>query len=298
MSKINVLLSSYNGQQYISELIDSILAQTNVDVDLLVRDDGSKDNTLQILNSYQYKHQLRYYQGENLRPALSFMQLLQDSSAADYYAFADQDDYWKPEKLSAGVTALEQYEDIPALYFTRTQLTDADLNPIAGSDINPYLTFGESLVYEFIPGCTMVFNKHLRDIVNRYKPNYIPMHDVWIYCIALAVGAKIVFDKTSYILYRQHGNNTIGQGQGELHQWKRRFDRLSHLEHSRFRRAEELRKGFYDIMTTENKLLLNEFINGKKGLGNKIKLIADKRFKCADMRTYRLFQLAVLLNIY
>jgi len=124
------------------------------------------------------------------------------------------------------------------------------------------------------------------------------MHDVWIYCIALAVGAKIVFDKTSYILYRQHGNNTIGQGQGELHQWKRRFDRLSHLEHSRFRRAEELRKGFYDIMTTENKLLLNEFINGKKGLGNKIKLIADKRFKCADMRTYRLFQLAVLLNIY
>ena len=83
-------------------------------------------------------------------------------------------------------------------------MTDATLKPTGIIEIEPLLTFGESLVYEFIPGCTMVFNRKLRDIVNRYSPAYLPMHDVWIYSVALAVGAKIYFDKSPHILYRHH----------------------------------------------------------------------------------------------
>ncbi len=298
MSKINVLLSTYNGVKYITELIDSILNQDDVNINLLVRDDGSSDSTPLILNEYQSKGKLTWYKGKNLKPARSFMQLLQDSSIADYYAFADQDDYWNSDKLSCAIKKIANYEDIPTLYFSQTQLTDAHLNPIAGPTIKPKLTFGESLVYEFIPGCTMVFNKKLRDIINQYQPEYLPMHDVWIYSIALAVGAKIIFDKNPHILYRQHDNNTIGQGQGETHEWKRRYLRLIHKEHSRLRRAKELKKGFYKMMSPENQEILSTFINGRKKFANKLRLITDERFKCANKRTYHLFQLAVILGIY
>ncbi len=296
--KVNILLSSYNGEKYIREFLDSALCQEGVQVDLLVRDDGSKDSTLQILEEYKNKGLLHWYKGENLKPARSFMTLLNDSAEADYYAFADEDDYWKPEKMRVAVEQLQEFENVPALYFSRTQLTDEKLNPIAGPVINPRLTFGESLVYEFIPGCTTVINRKLRNILNTYMPDYLPMHDVWVYSVALAVGAKIVFDKDSYILYRQHGNNTIGQGQGEMHEWKRRFKRLVNKEQSRSRRAVEIQKGFSHYMAEDNKLILSVFIAGKNSCSKRLKLITDKTFMCGNTNTYKLFQLAVLLNIY
>ncbi|WP_278373110.1 glycosyltransferase family 2 protein [Segatella bryantii] len=298
MNKVNILLSSYNGERYIKEMIDSLLAQENVEIDLLVRDDGSTDNTPKILDEYQSKDQLTWYQGKNLKPAHSFMQLVKDSHDADYYAFADEDDYWKPEKVSTGVEAIKPYDDIPALYFSRTQLTDENLNPIPGPIINPKLTFGESLVYEFIPGCTMVFNKKLRDIINLYTPSYIPMHDVWIYSVALAVGAKIVFDPNSYILYRQHSSNTIGQGQGEMHEWKRRFHRFVYSEHSRYRRAQEIWNGYNQMMCNENKDILKKFIDAKQSIVKRCKLIQDSRLEPSEKSVWRLFKIATLLNIY
>lgn len=299
MKKVNVLLSTYNGKRYMRELIDSVLAQEGVTVDLLVRDDGSTDGeTQKILDEYQSQGKLTWYQGGNIKPARSFMQLLQDSHDADYYAFADEDDYWKPDKLITAVNKLEQYGKLPALYFSRTQLTDENLHPIPSPVINPLLTFGESLVYKFIPGCAMVFNKELRDIVNFYKPSFIPMHDIWIYSIALAIGAKVVFDPTPHILYRQHGDNTIGQGQGEMHEWHRRLERFTGHAHERYRQAKELYDGYADFMPESNEDMLHTFVEAKHSLVKRIKLAADKRFRCSDRRTYRLFKLAVLLNIY
>lgn len=296
--KVNILLSSYNGEKYIREFLDSALCQEGVQIDLLVRDDGSTDSTLQILDEYKEKGLLQWYKGENLKPARSFMALLKDSSDADYYAFADEDDYWKSEKMRVAVEKLQPFDDVPALYFSRTQLTDEKLNPIAGPIINPLLTFGESLVYEFIPGCTTVINRRLRNILNTYNPDYLPMHDVWVYSVALAVGAKIVFDKNSYILYRQHSSNTIGQGQGELHEWKRRFNRFINKEHSRSRRAVEIQKGFSQYMDNENKQILSIFIEGKSNCMKRLRLMNDKTFICGNRQTYKLFQLSVLLNIY
>lgn len=299
MSKVNVLLSSYNGERYIRPLIDSVLHQYNTTIELLVRDDGSQDHTQQILKEYAEKGLLHWYAGPNLLPARSFLQLLRDSSPeADYYAFADQDDYWLPEKISVATQALEKYREVPALYFCKTQLTDEHLKPISSPALTPYLTFAESLVYEFIPGCTMVLNRKLRDIINCYKPDYLPMHDVWIYSVAQAIGAKVIFDPKPHILYRQHGDNTIGQGQGEWHEWKRRYKRLIHQEHSRSRRAIELEKGYATEMPEANRLLLRHFISGKKSIEQRIRLAIDSRYRCANKYTYRLFQLSVLLNIY
>lgn len=294
--KVNVLLSTYNGERFLREQIDSIFAQKDVEVLLTVRDDGSKDSTLSILQGYG--SQLSWYQGNNLGPARSFMELLQRSEDADLYAFADQDDFWLADKLSVAANCLKEYADVPALYFSRTQLTDENLQPTGVVETNPLLTFGESLVYEFVPGCTIVMNRRLRDIVNRYTPDYLSMHDVWVYSVALAVGAKVVFDKTPHILYRQHGNNTIGQGYSQWHEWKRRWKRLSSNEQSRYRRAAELERGFTTMMDERNRLLLARFIRAKQSIVQRVRLMNDKRYLCSDTGTWKRFQLALLLNTY
>ena len=212
-SRVSVLMATFNGELYLREQMESILEQEGVDITLMVRDDGSNDSTISIINSYNERCVLNIIKGNHLGPAKGFLQLLQISTdEADFYAFSDQDDFWKKDKLSVATNMLKNAGSQPALYFCQTQLVDKYLNPIPSPSISPFLTFGESLIYEFVSGCTMVMNKSLRDIINSYTPEYLPMHDVWIYSIAQAIGAKIYFDEQPHILYRQHSNNTIGQG--------------------------------------------------------------------------------------
>ncbi len=291
-------MSTYNGERFIREQIDSILNQKGVEVRLVVRDDGSKDSTLEILEEYQSKGLLKYYQSENLGAAKSFMQLLYDSQDSDYYAFSDQDDYWEHNKLYAAINQIENYKEIPAMYFSRTTLTDCKLNPTGSVEINPLLTFGESLIYEFVAGCTIVMNRSLRDIAIKYHPEYLAMHDTWIYSLALAVGAEVHFDKNAYILYRQHNNNTVGQGQGVLHEWKRRLLRLKSNEQSRYLRACELKKGYYDMMSDNNKQLLSAFIDGKRSFPKRMGLAFCDQLSCAQKSTSVFFKIALLLNTY
>lgn len=297
---VNVLLSTYNSEKYLQTQIDSILSQEGADVKLTVRDDGSTDSTLGLLADYARQHSnVEYYaDGENLRSAKSFMRLLEKAGEAAYYAFADHDDYWMPEKLAVAVEALKQYDDVPALYFCQTQLADKDLNKIPSVIIKPRLTFGESLVYGFIGGCTMVMNRKLRDIVVSYRPDFIEMHDTWIYRIALAIGAKVVFDPIPHILYRQHGNNVIGQGQGSLYEWRARADRLLHGKQVRHATAVELQKGFLHLMPEQNRELLSLFVDARYSLPKRIKLLFSSDYKCADPTTWRIFKAVLLINRY
>lgn len=295
---VTVLMSTYNGEKFIREQIDSILNQKEVEVSLLVRDDGSTDSTLDILEEYQSDGLLKYYKSENLGAAKSFMQLLYDAPASDYYAFSDQDDYWEKDKLYVAINKIKNKNEIPAMYFSRTNLTDSKLNPTGSIAINPLLTFGESLVYEFVAGCTIVMNQSLRDIAIKYHPKYLAMHDTWIYSMALAIGGNIVFDKNSYILYRQHGNNTIGQGQGCLHEWKRRLSRLLNNEQSRYKRACELKEGFFGMMPDNNRHLLSAFIEGKRSFPKRLELAFSNQLRCANKSTSVMFKIALLLNTY
>ena len=91
--KVVVLLSSYNGGKYIKEQIESILAQSYKNVELFIRDDGSKDDTVKILKTYEHNPRIRVFYGENIGFFASFLWLLNNSVQADYYAFADQDDF-------------------------------------------------------------------------------------------------------------------------------------------------------------------------------------------------------------
>lgn len=300
MENVTVLMSTYNGEKYLREQIDSILAQEKIKVNLIVRDDGSSDGTISILEEYKAKGELSYYCGQNIGPARSFLQMLNTAPESDYYAFSDQDDYWLPDKLATAVNMLRAYKDRPCLYFCQTQLADKDLNKTDSVIIKPLLTFGESLVYQFVGGCTMVMNSKLKDTITKYSPEYLPMHDVWVYDIALATGAYVVFDPTPHILYRQHGNNAIGQSHGNWRkEWKKRWQRVAkNKEHSRYKTALELRKGYWDVMEAENKAILGKFIEGHNAMQERLSMLYDPRYQCSNRKVHRMFQAALLLNTY
>lgn len=291
-------MSTYNGERYLRQQIESILNQQDISVSLLVRDDGSVDDTLSILEEYKKKGVLEYYQGDNLGPARSFMHLLQNAPTSDYYAFADQDDVWLPEKLSVAVNSLKGHEEEPALYFCQTQLVDQDLNKKESVVINPLLTFGETLIYKYVSGCTMVLNNELKNVIGLKQPSYIHMHDAWIYLISQAVDAYAYFDKAPHILYRQHSNNVLGLDNGFIPKWKLRLHHLLHVKNERYNQALALNQCYYDVIKERNKQTLNLFLQGKRSILKRLRIIFNKNLRCSDTTTQRLFWCNVLLNKY
>lgn len=282
MNRVYVLMSVWNSASnpYWKEQLDSIHAQEGVDVSILVRDDGSSDNTISILRQEQEAGRLSWYQGKNMGPGRSFLDLLAHAHGADFYAFSDHDDVWLPEKLRVATDSLLDAKG-PALYFCQTKLVDAYLRPLPQVPIHPRLTYGEALVYQFIGGCTMVMNEPLRKIVTSYQPEYLHMHDTWIYNIALAIGAKVVFDSEPHILYRQHGNNSVGQSRSWRVEWRERWQRIREKEHIRLHMAEELLRGFGTQMLPENRELTERVVSYNRSLVNQICLAFDRRLRPA-----------------
>ena len=112
-NKALVLLSTYNGENYIEELLDSLLGQT-YPIDILIRDDGSSDNTYNIVLEYQKKYDNIYFiSGENKGFVKSFTTLVCEKRVEHYQwiAFCDQDDIWLPDKVERAVNALKKYKN-------------------------------------------------------------------------------------------------------------------------------------------------------------------------------------------
>ena len=217
--KIVVLMSTYNGEKYIKEQINSILNQKgDFQLDLWVRDDGSKDKTQKILEEYAKHGKLRWYSGDNLGPAKSFIDLIRRCLGYDYYAFADQDDYWMPYKVSAAIKMIERKKG-PQLYFSNAELVDSKMNSLGRNvyKISPKLDFETLTCAGGILGCTTLFNAELaRWIQEKEMPNKIVMHDFYIDELCVALGGKITYDMRPFMKYRQHGNNVVGVSSGIL----------------------------------------------------------------------------------
>lgn len=244
-------MSSYNGERFIEEQIDSILNQDiaqNAELKLLVRDDGSKDRTCEILEQYQAKGALTWYTGANLKPAKSFWNLVMRAEQSDYYAFCDQDDAWFSDKLSRAVRMLERDvpQGLPALYCSAVTVTDAALNPIGslGTSYRAENDFAYSLLYSVAPGCTFVFNHAAREQLMRYdmEQNFELIHD-WLAHKIITLKGRLLYDDQPSMYYRQHGNNVIGsQRSGLRGTWDRVRRFLKDDSHTRSRTAQSLLK--------------------------------------------------------
>lgn len=231
MKKVLVLLSTYNGQKYLREQLESLYNQQGVYLHLLVRDDGSKDDTMKILKEYRSKfEEMTIIEGANIGCIKSFFSLIQEASTRyaeyDYYAFCDQDDVWESDKLIAAVSKLEGLSSTTKLYFSSTKLVDAYLNPIASKKIRVNNSIGANIASSRCIGCTMVFDKFLLKKASailpfafKCKTSYLPLHDCWTAMVAYVYGS-VIYDDCPRILYRQHGGNVVGATGSLFAKWK------------------------------------------------------------------------------
>ena len=216
--KVNILLSTYNGEKYIEEQLESVFTQTYSNIYLYIRDDGSTDATVEKIRQYLKKFPERASRtrwipnetNENIGYMQSFWKLLELASGADYYAFCDQDDVWLPEKVESGVKRLEcegqENLDLPLLYFSNFYQCNQDLSDKREGRI--YLEpieFENVLFYTPAFGFTILINENLRQLVLRkFNHDGLP-HDGWIQKVAAAFG-KIFYDPRCMAYYRRHEN--------------------------------------------------------------------------------------------
>ena len=300
MNTVEILLSTYNGEKYLQEQLDSLLEQTNVFVKILVRDDGSTDSTKKILESYQQKGLLKWYTGENLRSAKSFMDLVEKSSDEKYFAFCDQDDYWLPDKLEIAVKWLELQDDaIPSLYYGCPIPVDAHLQPLPiVYNKERMVTFESMLINSNCTGCTMVFNKALMDIVKEKRPNYISMHDAWFHKVCIACKGNVFYDENVHILYRQHENNVIGMQQSKWSKLKRRIKSLTNKECMRSRMIVSLVECYGQQMDPEQLGMAQEIALYRNSILARIKLLFNKKIKTGYSDRDHLYKIAVFLGVF
>lgn len=282
MVRIVILMSTYNGEKYIVEQIESILAQ-KVDgfVDLYIRDDGSTDNTISIVGTYaeRYKN-VHIKKGENIGAKKSFMELVMDAPKADFYAFSDQDDIWDLDKIEAALKLIRdnRTEGNPILYHSSVKLCDANGNVYGTQGVYNNIGFlmGETRP---IAGCTTVFDYNLMRLLKRHSPVSFPMHDAWIHKLCLAVGGTVVFDVHPHINYRQHEDNVVGGNKGLLFSIKRHLKYVSSLNKHEYKDMYcEILNNYSDVMPAKNIERCKMVCNYDTSVKNTIKLLNDKYF--------------------
>ncbi|MCQ2350847.1 MAG: glycosyltransferase family 2 protein [Paludibacteraceae bacterium] len=220
---IDILLSTYNGEMFIREQLDSIIAQTYKDWRLLIRDDGSRDNTVSIIESYakNYNNIELLPSNGNIGVVKSFETLLKESNA-EYFMFCDQDDVWLPNKIEDTFNKMAEQESLlgkstPILIHTDVTVVDSELNIIAPSffayrNLQPDLIHSNlnyTLLYACTTGCTMLCNMAAGRVSLPFPDNVV-MHDNHIdRAVAMNAGKCVALHKST-MLYRQHRDNVCG----------------------------------------------------------------------------------------
>ncbi len=242
--KISIALCTYNGGLFLAEQLKSIEAQTRQPDELVVCDDGSSDDTMEILERFSgaAAFPVRIVRNDsNLGVVANFRRAISLCSG-DLTALSDQDDVWLSEKLKHAEDALMKC-DAPecALYCSRLQYVDADLNPLGFSGIPRNTGFSNAVVENSATGCTVVFGAEIKKRFLQAEPEVMIMHDWWLYLLAGTFG-KVIYDPTQSVLYRQHGNNVAG--------WEPRPAKLRHRIHSLYRRLQTGHEGMDSLNQT------------------------------------------------
>lgn len=215
VKSVEILLSVYKPNWlYLEEQLSSIINLEDVSLTISIRDDsGDKkihhELVLFLKDKFPNSNSFNILNGQNVGPAKSFLELCyQSDMAADYYAFCDQDDVWERNKI---IHSIECMENVGAgLYASTLNVTDENLVVKYQTSKPKKISFQNSLTENVITGCTMVFDREVMDLVRSCQPEFITMHDHWLYMIA-SFHTEIYYDQLSYIKYRQHGANVVGE---------------------------------------------------------------------------------------
>ena len=214
---VDILLSTYNGERYIEDLLESLLGQTYKSIRLIIRDDGSSDRTISILAGYaeRYGEKIKLIEADdNIGSSASFC-FLAKLATSPYVMFADQDDVWLPEKVEHSIRALANGV---GMVFCDLAVTDENLNVVAPSmhvsgcyPVRYILNKPRYMMFlSCVPGCTMLLTRDALDYV--LDKGEFPrglVHDHWVASL-VSLRFLINYCPESLILYRQHGGNQVG----------------------------------------------------------------------------------------
>ncbi len=308
---VQILLSTYNGQRFLDDQLKSIISQTIKDRGLLIRDDGSTDQTCDILKCFQQKYSwIHFYHGSNIGVQKSYLDLIRESDRqADYTVFSDQDDIWLPTKIERALQCLKQLEEdspkgIPLLYCSNTTPVDEELR-VLHMEIQRVVkktSFGNALIQNVCTGCTAVANRVLMDLLRDHLPGEsekLIMHDWWIYLTASCFG-KVYYDREAYILYRQHGENTSKMKISRNELLLYRFRRLQKPGGAIYRQVEAFKKNFSDELKRqeyckEYKLLKNLLQSERSFLG-RLRVMWDRNYFRQKWSDDLIFRMIVLIG--
>ncbi|KAA6329327.1 UDP-Glc:alpha-D-GlcNAc-diphosphoundecaprenol beta-1 3-glucosyltransferase [termite gut metagenome] len=223
MAKIDILLASYNGGNYIEQQILSIIAQQYQNWCLLIHDDGSSDNTVKIVlkwSSIDSRIRLIDDNIKYMEVATNFLHLL-NYSTSDYIMFCDQDDIWFDNKLQLMYDAIiHRNNNIPQVIYSNAYIWKPD-EGIKGLATHTFpRKLGQFLFLNSgMQGCTSIFNKAMKERLQEWSGG-CAMHDHLLHLMGLTLG-EVLYLPTVLMLYRQHDNNVTGKASAKILDWKK-----------------------------------------------------------------------------
>jgi glycosyltransferase involved in cell wall biosynthesis len=251
--KVTVCLATYNGGDFLHEQIESLISQKNIEVRIIAGDDGSEDNTVEILEKY-FKSGLisKILYFDRIGSTKNFASLLQECSNSDYVAFADQDDIWDEEKLSFLTSEFSGVE--PQLVFCGRVVLNAHSDfsamlPTSGMRIG----FQNALIESSVPGNTIVLNSHAVDLINDSLISQVKYFDAYIYLLISALG-RVVYVEKPLVHYRIHSKNQVGLGNKSVPE---KFESIANY----IRTAEIFKSDFGNRIPEAKRQILSEFLN-------------------------------------
>lgn len=299
--KICVLMTTYNPNNYIIEQVDSIMRQKKVEVEIVLRDDGSTHK--KHLEKIRNNPKITFLEGENLGVEKNIIELMkyayENKREYSYFAYSDQDDFWLEEKLISGISKLKKMDNTkPNLYYSNLSVSDENLQ------FSHYLfkkgivknTVSQSLAQVFTFACTCIFNMKMIDRMIHSKVSQIGV-DSALYYNAIFFG-NALYDDNSYILYRQHGNNVSGAKEKGLKYLFNKIKLFKKMERVFENNAKCLLKEWKNELDEEQKEKLLLVANYRQSIANKIKLLCNKEIRVGYYPKEFFRWIRIILNRY
>lgn len=262
--EVLVLLSTLDGEPFLPELVASLVHQRGVRPRLLAHDDGSTDGSASgLVDAVAGLGGQVVGDGQRWGVPRAFLELIARAGDADAFAFADQDDLWHTDKLSAATRALADADrDRPALWMCNIELVRSDGMESEPTPQRPPRVLGLSnaLVENPLPGCAMVWNPPLQHLLQERLPDQVRMHDAWVYLVASLVG-DVILDARPLVTVRLHGSNAVGIDRSPLARLRRWG--AEEASTSWETQANELLRCFGDLMSPSDRDRVRLVANGR-----------------------------------
>lgn len=299
MSKVSIVMATYNGERYLKEQIESILSNTYSNWTLEICDDGSADKTVSIGKEYEerFPDRIKVHQNsKNLGVVLNFLEGARRADG-DYVMFCDQDDVWLKDKIDKTLkfmlnTEEEHGQAVPISVFSDAKVVDEHLQEINSSfhksnKLNcTKLDLAHILMENKLIGCTIMFNKALKEKLDQL-PKKARVHDWWIGLIAASFGKIAYFSETT-ILYRQHGHNVIGNQDytGYVANRLKYLNKQKHVLKQTQEQADEFFRIYQSTLNTSSAVIIQEFsqLNNKNWFARRIVALKYGFFKTGIIR--------------